>query len=78
MKKHGILWGIGGVAIGLMAAGAMLGAAGGDMMGMKSSRGRKVQHRKHAAGSKRMPHSSAVGIAHVVRHECGLCPDEYK
>jgi len=78
MKKHGILWGIGGVALGLMAAGAMLGAAGGDMMGMNAMQGKKKHHRKHSAGSKRMPHGSAAGIAHVVRHECGLCSDEYK
>ncbi len=78
MKKHGILWGIGGLAVGLMAAGAMLGAAGGDMMGMTSPRGKKDKHRKHSSGNKRIPHGSAAGIAHVVRHECGLCSDEYK
>ena len=78
MKKHGILWGIGGVAVGLMAAGAMLGAAGGDMMGMNSSRSKKRQTSKHSSGTKRMSHGSAAGIAHVVRHECGLCADEYK
>lgn len=78
MKKHGILWGIGGVAVGLMAAGAMLGAAGGDMMGMSLSHGKKRHHSKHSSGSKRMSRGSAAGIAHVVRHECGLCSDEYK
>jgi len=78
MKKHNILWGVGGIAVGLMAAGAVLGAAGGDMLGMNSSHGKKGQSRKHSTASKRMPRGSAMGIAHVVRRECGFCADEEK
>lgn len=78
MKKNNILWGIGGIAVGLMAAGAMLGAAGGDMMGMTTSKGKRGAASKRSSRSNRIPRSSAMGIAHVVRHECGFCADEEK